>query len=202
MRALLAALVLLVLAPGCGGLQREATPTVWLALEPALPAAGSRAGAPSLRIDSFATAETFRDDRLSVREGHSKWSLSAYHRWVADPGEMVASAARDHLSRAGLFSAVFTPPAPVEADYRLSGAVRRLYWDREERTAVVEVEASLVESTDRLRGFWVYRRDTPVQSNDVAGFLRSASAGLDLVLADLDRDLSAALANAPSPASH
>lgn len=198
MRALLAALLLMSLLPGCGGLMREAKPTVWLALEPALPAAGARAGAPSLEVAAFATAPAFRSDQVATREGTSRWSFTTYHRWVADPGEMVASAARDYLSRSGLFGAVFTPPGPVDADYRLCGAVRSLFWDRQQRTAVLEVEVSLVALPEALRGFWIYRKEAPVDGDEVQAFLRAASLALDLALADLGRDIGGAIAVVPA----
>ncbi len=201
MRAVLAALLLTVLLPGCGGLLRESKPTVWLALEPALPAGGARAGAPSLEVDTFATAAAFRGDQVSARVGPSRWSFTSYHHWVADPGEMVASSTRDYLSRTGLFGAVFTPPGPLEADYRLSGAVRGLYWDREKGTAVLELEATLIARPATLRGFWVYRKETPVAGDEVQGFLHSASAALGLALVDLSRDLAAAVGGAPPPGS-
>ena len=189
MRAWLIALLVTTLLPGCAGLQREANPTVWLALEPALPAGGARAGAPSLEVEAFATAAAFRSTQVSTREGTSRWSFTNYHRWVSEPGEMVAAAARDYLSRSDLFGAVFTPPGPVTADYRLSGAVRSLFWDRERRTAVLEVEVSLIALPDALRGFWIYRREVPVETADVQAYLRAASSALELVLADLRRDI-------------
>jgi len=203
MRAWLVALLLTILLPGCGGLLREAKPTVWLALEPSLPAGAARAGAPSLEVEAFATAAAFRSDQVSVREGTSRWTFTSHHRWVADPGEMVASSVRDYLSRTGLFGAVFTPPGPVEADYRVSGAVRGLFWDREKRTAVLELEVSLIALPDALRGFWIYRREAPVEGDEVQAFLRAASSALGLVLADVGRDVGGAVARpsggAPPP---
>jgi ABC-type uncharacterized transport system auxiliary subunit len=198
MRTRFGIVALAILVAGCGGLQHEAKPTVWLALEPALPAGGARAGGPTLEVRDFATAAPFAGEEVASREGASRWSHAAYHRWSAEPGKLVATAARAFLSRGGPFGAVFTPPAPVEADYVLSGAVRSLYWDRERKSAVLEVEASLVAKSGALRGFWVYRRETPVAGDEVAGFIAAASSALDLVLADLARDLAPAAA---APAS-
>jgi ABC-type uncharacterized transport system auxiliary subunit len=197
MRAWLAALFLAMLLPGCGGLQREAKPTVWLSLEPTVPAGGVRLGAPTLEVETFATAPSFRTDQVPAREASSRWTFATYHRWVSDPGDMIASAARDYLSRCGLFGAVFTPPAPVQADLRLSGAVRALYWDRERRAAVLEVELSLIAAPDALRGFWIHRKEVPVPGDGAQGFLAAASSALELVLADLRRDLAGAIAGAP-----
>jgi ABC-type uncharacterized transport system auxiliary subunit len=190
-----------LLLAGCGGLMHEATPTVWLAVEPAPAVGGLRAGGPSIEVGRFATAAPFGSDRVVSREGGSRWSFASYHRWVADPGEMFSSRLREALSRADLFGAVFTPPGPGEADYRLGGAVRALYWDREERLAVLEIEASLVAAPDRLRGFWVRRAATPVRGDTVETFLAAASAAEAQVLADLRGDLTAALAAATSSSS-
>jgi len=196
MRGLPVVVLAALLVPGCGGLLRESRPTVRLALEPALPADGLRAGAPSLEVGSFATDAAFGSDQLSVREGPSRWSHTINHRWVADPGEMVASSARDYLGRTGLFGAIHTAPGPVPADYRLGGAVRRLFWDREQRAAVLEFEASLVTPAGELRGFWIYRRAAPVEGTEIAAFLRAASSALGLALADLNRDLAVAVGGA------
>jgi ABC-type uncharacterized transport system auxiliary subunit len=197
MKAIVVALVLTLLLSGCGGLLREAKPTVRLALEPSLPAGGVRAGGPSLEVETFATAAAYCSDQISLREGPSRWSFTTRYRWVADPGEMVASAARGYLSGTGMFGAVFMPPGPVEADYHLSGAVRSLYWDRENRTAVLEIEASLVAHPATLRGFWIYRKDAPVAGETVTDFLRAASSALERALADLNRDLGGAVGGAP-----
>lgn len=200
MKTLPVALILTFLLPGCGGLLRESKPTSWVSLEPSLPAAAAaRAGAPSLEVVTFATAPAFCNDQVSTRLGASRWSFANYHRWLAEPGEMVASSARDYLGRSGLFAAVFTPPGPLEADYRLSGAVRALYWDRKQGTAVLEMEVSLVAHPDALRGFWIYRKETAVAGEGVDGFLRAASSALELGLADLGRDLAAAVGAVSPP---
>lgn len=192
-------LLLTILLPGCGSLLQEAKPTVWLSLEPALPAGGGTAGAPTLEVEAFATDAAFRGDLLSMREGSSRWSFTTYHRWVSEPGQMVASAARDYLGRSGLFGAVFAPPGPVGADYRLGGAVRNLFWDRERHAAVLEVEVSIVALPDTLRGYWVYRKEAPVDGDAVQGYLRAASSALGVALADLSRDIGAAIAGAERP---
>jgi ABC-type uncharacterized transport system auxiliary subunit len=182
---------------------RESKSTVWLAFETALPAGSARAGAPSLEVEAFATAAAFRSDQVSVKDGPSRWTFTTHHRWVAEPGELVAASARDYLSRTDLFGAVFTPPGPVEADYRLSGAVRGLYWDREQRTAVLEVEVSLIALPGALWGFWIHRREAPVAGDEVADFLRASSSALGQVLADIGRDLAGAIpgGGAPAPGS-
>jgi ABC-type uncharacterized transport system auxiliary subunit len=170
---------------------------VWLALEPPPGAGGLRAGGPSLEVGRFVTAAPFATDRVASRGGAAAWAFASHRRWVAEPGELFAAHLRDALGRADLFGAVFTPPAPLDTDYRLSGAVRGLYWDREARAAVLEVEASLVAAPDRLRGFWVRRAEEPVRDDSLEAFLAAASAAEARLLAELRREVAAALAAAP-----
>jgi ABC-type uncharacterized transport system auxiliary subunit len=194
MRAFRVAISLTLLLSACGGLLHETKPAVRLALEATRPAGGVRAGGPSLAVEAFATAAAYCSDQVSLREGPSRWSFTTRHLWVADPGEMVGAAACDYLTRTDTFAAVFISPGPVEADYRLSGAVRSLYWDRQAHTAVLEVEASLVARPGTLLGFWIYRKETPVAGEKVEDFLGAASSALNLALADLGRDLGGAVA--------
>jgi ABC-type uncharacterized transport system auxiliary subunit len=195
MRARIATLLAAFLFTGCGGFAHDTRPTVWLALEPALPEGTLRAGGPTVEVGRFATAPPFDTDRVATREGASTWEFAVYHRWAAPPGEMVAARLRDALGRLNLFGAVFTQPAPLEADYRLSGAVRGLWWDREARSAVIEIEASLIAAPARLQGFWVRRAAVPVRGTTVEAYLEAASAGLAQAIADLGRDVAAALAD-------
>jgi ABC-type uncharacterized transport system auxiliary subunit len=193
MKARIATLFAAVLLAGCGSLAHETRPTVWLALEPALPGGATRAGGPTIEVRRFAAAPPFDTDRVATREGESRLGFAVYHRWAAPPGEMVAAHLREALGRLDLFGAVFTPPAPLDADYRLSGAVRGLWWDRKARVAVIEIEAALVAPPARLRGFWVRRAEEPVRGETVEAFLPAASAALARAIAELGGDVAGAL---------
>lgn len=193
MKAALALGVAALLLAGCGSFRHQARPTVWVALEPAPSPGGLKPGGPTIEIGRFASAPPFATDRVASREGTSRWTFAAYHRWVAEPGEMVSSCVRDALSCSDLFGAVFTSPAPHRADYRLSGAVRTLFWDRKEGAAVVELEASLVAAPDRSCGFWVHRAVVPVAANDVDAYLAAASAALAQATAALREDVAGAV---------
>jgi len=194
MKTRIATLIVAALLAGCGGLTHETRPTVWLALEPALPEGGMRAGGPTVEVRRFAATPPFDTDRVVTREGESRWGFAVYHRWAVPPGEMVAARLLEALGRLDLFGAVFTPPAPLDADYRLSGAVRGLWWDRQEKSAVVEIEAALTTRPDRLQGFWVKRATVPVPGESVEDFLPAASAALSQAIAELGTDVAGALA--------
>lgn len=189
-----ACVVAALLLAGCGGIGHETRPTVWVALGPAPAGGGLRAGGPGLEISRFATAAPFATDRVASRERGFRWAFAAYHRWVAEPGELVSSRLGDALSRADLFGAVFTGPAPIEPDFRLSGAVRKLFWDRESGSAVLVVEASLIAVQGRQCGFWVRHAAAPVPGDTVDGFLTAASTALAEIETALREDVAAALA--------
>ena len=188
-------LIAAALLAGCAGIERETRPTVWLALEPALPEGTLRAGGPTVVVGRFAAAPPFDTDRVATRERGGQWAFAVYHRWAATPGEMVAARLREALGRLDLFGAVFTPPAPLDADYRLSGAVRGLWWDRESRSAVIEIEVALIAAPARLHGFWVRRAAVPVRGDTVEAFLAAASDAVAQVIAGLGGDIAGALAD-------
>ena len=194
MKARMASIAAAALLAGCGGFSHEVRPTVWLALEPTPPGGGLRVGGPTIEVGRFAAAPPFDTDRVATREGGGRWAFAVYHRWAATPGEMVAARLREALGGLDLFGAVFTPPAPLDADYRLSGAVRGLWWDREARSAVIEIEVALVAPPDRLRSFRVRSAAVPVDGDTVEGFLEAASTALAQVLAEVGRDVAGALA--------
>lgn len=193
MKAAHASVLAVLLLAGCGSFRQEARPTVWVALEPAQASGGLRTGGPTLEVARFASAAPFGTDRVATRDGTSRWTFASYHRWVAEPGAMVSSCVRNAMSCSDLFSAVFTPPAPYRADYRLSGAVRTLFWDRKEGTAVLELEASLVAASDRPCGFWVHRAAVPVPADTVDAYLAAASGALAQATAALRDDVGEAV---------
>ncbi|HEY6000889.1 MAG TPA: ABC-type transport auxiliary lipoprotein family protein [bacterium] len=194
MKERIVALAAAALLAGCAGLSQETRPTVWFAFEPALPSGGLRAGGPTIEVARFAGVAPFDSDRVATREAASRWAFAAYHRWAAPPGDMVAARLREALGRLDLFGAVFVAPAPIDADYRLCGTVRGLWWDRAARSAVIEVEVSLVGAQSRLLGFWVRRVAMPVGGDGVEDYLAAASKGLAQLTGDVGRDVAGAIA--------
>ncbi|MBI5442075.1 MAG: membrane integrity-associated transporter subunit PqiC [Deltaproteobacteria bacterium] len=194
-----AVLVALLLA-GCGfgSFQRPAPTAVWLGLDAPPPSGGLRAGGPTLQVLPFSTATPFRTDRLAAKTGKDLWAFSHYHRWVAEPGDLVTASAARFFARCDLFGAVTSAGSPFEPEYRLGGSVHELYWDRTEGRVVLEVEASLVAYPSTFRGFWIRRAAVPVPGNDIAALPAAAGAALDQVLSELRKDLAASLAQAPS----
>jgi uncharacterized lipoprotein YmbA len=191
----------LLLLPSCGGFQRTSAPTVWLNLRPALPEGPLAANGPSVLILPFSAWAPFRTDRVVSRTGEDQWEFAYYHRWAANPGEIVADHLRSYLTRSGLFRAVLSAPAPFEPDYRLGGVVHALYWDRTKGEAVVELEASLASRSGSYGGFWVVRSSKPTAGQGVETFLSAASAALSDAMGHLNRDLAQALSSPPPEAS-
>jgi ABC-type uncharacterized transport system auxiliary subunit len=191
-----AALLGLLTLAACGALHRQASPRIYLGLTAKLPSGGLSPGGPTLQVLPFSAAAEFRSDQLATRTGPDRWNLSQYHRWLAEPGEMVAQAAADYLSRTGRYGAVASAPPPFEPAYRLGGSVRALYWDKAIGRAVVEVEAAAA-SREGVSGFWVYRAEAPVEGSEVGSFTRAAGTALTEVLGRLARDLESMLESGP-----
>lgn len=180
---------------GCslGSFQRPSPDAVWLGMQPRMPQGGLRAGGPTLQVLPFGTVGPFRTDRLAARGSGDLWEFSHYHRWLAEPGEMVSTAAAQYLARCDLFAAVSSAGGTFEPEYRLGGSVRELYWDRRAGRLVLEVEGSLVAYPAEFRGFWIHRAEAPVAGNDLPGLPPAASAALEQILSDFRKDLNDSL---------
>jgi ABC-type uncharacterized transport system auxiliary subunit len=171
--------------------QRPAPRTAWLGIDASLPSGGLSPGGPTVEVLPFSTATAFRTDRVATRSAENDWAFSHYHRWVAEPGDMVSAAAARYLARADLFGAVMSAMPPFQPDYRLGGSVRELYWDRGRNLAVLELELSMAAFPSGFCGFWIRRAEVPVPGDSVAGFTRAAALALEEVFSALRSDLEA-----------
>lgn len=201
MRKLIFAILVLcgALQSACASLTRPAPSTIWLGLDPPPPSEKWQAVATSLVVSPFSASTPFQTTRIATLTGPSTWDYSRNHRWVAEPGEVIAQHVREHLQKTGLFRAVLSGSAPFDPEYRLGGAAQALYWDRERGSAVVEVEFSLAAYPDLFAGFWVYRSRRPLVGEGIEAFLQAASLALSDILGELTKTLAETVPRVPKP---
>lgn len=180
-----------LLAAGCGTLQRPATPVARVGLDPTLPQGGLLQTGTKLEVLPFASIPPFHTDRVVTRTGEGLWSLANYHRWLAEPGDLIAYHLGEYLARIDRYGAVLSTPGTLRPDIRISGAVRALYWDRERGEAFLEIEVSAAPAVGNGGLFQRYRTSRPVEGDEVQAYLRAASVGLSEVLEQVAADLRA-----------
>ncbi|MFZ5588013.1 MAG: ABC-type transport auxiliary lipoprotein family protein [Thermodesulfobacteriota bacterium] len=140
-------------AAGCAGL--GAKPAVLVeqyTLEYAPPGQSDQAPlAAGLLVERFSLAQEYADQGMVYRPEAFRRQVYNYHRWRANPADLVG----DHLVRdlraAQAFSGVFTLTKPGVARFTLQGGVREFLEVDEAggSKAVLEVEVALLDARER-----------------------------------------------------
>lgn len=128
-----------LLVAGCGKVRHPNYYT--LALAPTLAPVGNGGrtlGSLAVRIE---TPAYVRQGRIIYRESPNEVGFYEYHRWVFDPGTMVATAIVETLRTSGPFSQVDPDDSRVSPDFLLRGRLERL--DEIDYGAGVRVEVKL-----------------------------------------------------------
>lgn len=151
-----------VLGGGCGALFRPATPPVYYQIEAPRtpPAPCSAKKSEPLRVWSLNGAPPYDRTDLVVLRDPNVVELSSRHRWIATPGEMLAQAVMEAVSRAGIFSVVDRPGSPgFLPQLHLGGYIRAFSFHRGEGSgeAVLDVRVFLWRETTPKR--LVFERD-------------------------------------------
>lgn len=149
-----------------------------------------------LGIERFRAPEVLRDDRIVYYESLTQMNFYEYHRWAAEPADLVAEAVARRLRRAELFADVRKLPARVPVDYILRGHVLN-FEEVDEPEAVkgrVALELSLVRASDQSV-LWAGTRlaEHPATRKGVPGVVEALNAASEQVLDGLLRDLTAQL---------
>ena len=76
-----------------------------------------------LQVERFDVPDLLRDNRIIFYNSPTELNFHEYHRWSSDPGELLSELAMKYFAETGLFQQVYAYPAPVNADYTLSGRV-------------------------------------------------------------------------------
>lgn len=137
-------------------------------------------GAPHL--ERLAIDPVYDSVRLARRTSPYRLEYYSFHRWAADPREIVAAAARDYLARAAV--------SPDGQPLRISGAIRRLEEQDSggERRGVVAIDFQVSQAgrsvLDRR-----YEESEPATAGSpeatVAALSRALARLLDRLAADL-----------------
>ncbi len=114
---------------------------------------------PAIAVQRFETPAYLRQGRIVYRESPEHIGFYEYHRWAADPGQVVTTAMMDSLRASGAFSLVEPYDGSERAPYLLQGRLERL--DEVDYKNGVEVEIRLsAELLNTNTGTAIWAGDT------------------------------------------
>lgn len=117
----LATLAILV---GCGRVRYPQYYTLNLPAPPDPPA--SENAHANLSVREFSAPTYLRQEAIAYKTSPEQMGFYAYHRWAADPREVVTNAVIDHLRAGGAFAFVRPYDGRPGATYVLSGRLEKL----------------------------------------------------------------------------
>ncbi len=196
----LAALAATALLASCVKLAQPAphVQTYALALAPSAPT--DRHFAVTLHVASFGVAAVYDREAIVYRENTFTTGAYFYHRWSANPGQMVADLLARDLADSGAFDAVQRSPSLAGADYDLTGNVETL----EEASgpggcvAALQLRVTLLRTRARSGSGVVrqkaYAAQEPCACDDVPRLVEAMSRALANVATEIGRDVQDAIA--------
>ncbi len=159
--------------------------------------ARTRIGAVS-RVYPFEIAPAFESNRLTYAQSGGAFVRDYYHRFLAAPELMIASATASWLDRSNLFGAVYTEETdvPAESRYVVHGRVEELFGDytREAPRAVLEVRISVTKRTKQERTPLLrtsYGEQVKLDSETRRSLISGWNQALARILKRLEEDLAA-----------
>jgi cholesterol transport system auxiliary component len=195
--ALAAAAALALALAGCSATRTSPVKQTYL-LDPPPPAAVAKAQASTLRVDAVNVAAPYRGRGFVFRESDLRYETDYYNEFIVAPAANIAEVTARGLQKAGAFSRVTGPGAPVDADWLLEGFVNALYGDTRE-AAKPAAEVSITYYLTRAEGgsgvpLWSreYSRRVPLASASAGAYAAALNVAVGEIVAELAKDLAAA----------
>lgn len=117
---------LVIVLAGCAGLKQPHLKVDTYTLEYEPPAIRGQALACGLLVERFQVSPLYDGERIAFREGDFTRGAYDYHRWRANPGDLIAYFLARDLRSCGLFRAVHAMASPVPADFAITGCVEEI----------------------------------------------------------------------------
>ena len=100
-----------------------------------------------IKVERFNIAPAYNTNRIIYRDQEFKRASYFYHKWKANPADMVTYFLTRDIRRSGLFKAVIIPGSKTQHTHIVEGSVDEfLEWDsKEEWEAVLGVNVTLLD---------------------------------------------------------
>jgi ABC-type uncharacterized transport system auxiliary subunit len=200
-RWLLGTAVLVWLCGGCGAVISRPAPSALYQLHYfPQPDACHHRFPGDVRIWPLQAAAPYDQESMVVLSDTAQVQFSAQHRWIAQPGQLLANWLLRDFSGDNSFTSVFAAGEPFSTTFDLGGHLFGFGWKRQQHTsqAILDLEMTLVENQQGRARSILFRKhyqlvSQPSHDNGPEGFARAMSELLRDFSAELRRDLCTAL---------
>jgi len=146
----------------------------------------------SLKVDRFSVAPAYNTNRIIFRDGSFKRDEYFYHKWRANPGDMVTYFLSRDIRDSGLFKAVLPHGSEFPFSCVLEGSVDEFVeWDSPEgwygvlAVTVTLMAANEPDVTKRILFQKTYRAEKPLTEKNPQGLTQA----LSLAMADISKNI-------------
>jgi len=146
----------------------------------------------SLKVDRFSVAPAYNTTRIIFRDGSFKRDEYFYHKWRANPGDMVTYFLSRDIRNSGLFKAVLPQGSEFPFSCVLEGSVDEFVeWDSPEgwygvlAVTVTLMAANEPDVTKRILFQKTYRAEKPLTEKNPQGLTQA----LSLAMADISKNI-------------
>jgi len=154
-----------------------------------------------IRLDRFSVAPVFNTNRIIYREQSFKREAYVYHKWQANPGELVSYLLARDMQQSGLFEGVFSYSSSLTPSHILSGSVDEfLEWDTEGAwQAVLALNVTLVtqHQSDAREGVLLqraYRYEETCDQKNPRALAEAMSRAMAKISVEIIEDIHSSLA--------
>ncbi len=195
-------LILFFLAGSCVNFKQPRNRVQHYTLEYASPEITDLKPLPvSLRIERFSVAAVYNTDRIIYRDGSFKRDEYFYHKWRANPGDMVTDFLGRDIRNSNLFKAVLPYGSDAVSSCVLEGSVDEFVeWDTPEGwKAVLAVTVALTaphepDVSKRMLFQKTYRAEKPFTEKTPQGLAQAMSLAMGDISMNVIRDIYSVLA--------
>ncbi len=149
-----------------------------------------------IATERFSVAPCYNTSRIIYRNGPFKRNTYAYHRWRANPGDLVGYQLKRDMRESGLFEAVVADDSGVPSSYTLKGTVDEFFeWDTDESWkavlsfSIILVREDMADMKETVILQKSYSTKEPFERKDVPSMVKAMSCAMKKISAETIRDV-------------
>ena len=201
--ALILVLLTIILSGACLNLKKPRNKIEYYTLEYEAPTIAHLEPTNAIiRTARFSVAPIYSTNRIIYRDSSFQRDAYVYHKWRANPGELVTYFLRRDIRESGLFKAVIDQQSDIPSLFYMEGSVEDfLEWDTEEGwQAVLSVSISLMnemesELTKKIAFQKSYTTNKPCSSRNPRALAEAMSMAMKEISEKIIMDIHGHLNN-------